>query len=402
MSESLRILIADDEPGLRSALLQVLEGRGHRVETASNGADALERIRTAGSDPYELLITDMHMPVMRGDELVRQLNLDGVPIEILAITGFGDKELVVDLLRHGVREYIDKPFTVVDFLARLDSAVIRVLERRVATAHSSHLVNKVASLSSELARAQKGPEAESRSALEPIAPADLTDLPERIPGLRHALRSRPLNMLGGDFLGMNASDGGYDLLLAEVAGHDVGASIVTTLIRTMFETDRGIGQDGTSFLRNLNAGLVEFGSERMVTACHVRIVPTSRRIEMVTAAHTAPLLVHAESGPYRDPPSCWGDPLGISREIALEAWSGEFLPQDRLFLFSDGMEAVSHLDASSGKWRILGAEGIQAQAESAWNLPLDAAVEAIWQQALECCRFAPSDDLLLLGIELDG
>lgn len=71
---SLRILYADDMRQLRELMSQVLEGEGHYIETVEDGAQAFERL-TKPDAAFDLLITDHHMPVMNGLELVRQLRL---------------------------------------------------------------------------------------------------------------------------------------------------------------------------------------------------------------------------------------------------------------------------------------------------------------------------------------
>lgn len=72
----LRILYAEDMPELRDLVQIVLSREGHQVDTLPDGAQAFERLRT-GSPGYDLLITDHHMPLMNGLELVQQLREPG-------------------------------------------------------------------------------------------------------------------------------------------------------------------------------------------------------------------------------------------------------------------------------------------------------------------------------------
>lgn len=398
MSEAIRILVVDDEVSLRSALVQVLEGMGHVVKTASNGLEALRCIDEA-EEAIELLVTDVHMPGMRGDVLVRRLRENGSPPEILAMTGFGEKDLVVDLLRNGVGEYLDKPFSVADFVARVETIAIRVLERRIARAQSSHLTNRVVQLTGELARYQRGMESMKESFETAIdSYASLMELPKHVAGLNHASRLRALNYLGGDFIGISRVGEFVDVLVADVAGHDMGASYVTVLVKAFFENNREIGKDGPGFLRILNEGLLDHGSQKMVTACHARVDVRAGSLEISTCAHTAPILLRSGDGKAVEY-ECWGDPLGVTERIEIQSCRLQFGAGDRLFLFSDGIEGVSRYDPLTGKWMILGLDGIRERLESRCGTGLEEQVEDLWSLALETCRYSPDDDLLLLGIE---
>ncbi|HKB57424.1 MAG TPA: response regulator [Lacunisphaera sp.] len=101
---SLRILYAEDMPQLRELMSVALAGEGHHIETVSDGAEALERL-TKSHPAFDLLITDHHMPVMNGLELVRQLRLLPFPGKIIVFSSelsqaVHDKyrQLVVDLI----------------------------------------------------------------------------------------------------------------------------------------------------------------------------------------------------------------------------------------------------------------------------------------------------------------
>jgi CheY-like chemotaxis protein len=90
-----RILVVDDEPDLRFILRRIFEKAGHEVADAGHGAAALECVRR--SLP-ELVVTDMMMPVMDGQELIRRLRADPATaqIPILAVTGNGELAATAD------------------------------------------------------------------------------------------------------------------------------------------------------------------------------------------------------------------------------------------------------------------------------------------------------------------
>ncbi len=117
-----RILIVDDERGPRESLRMILSG-AYDVTTAGGGADALDLLRT---DDIDLVTVDLNMPGMKGDELMRTIRAEFPQTEIIIITGCGSIETAVEGIRHGVFDYLTKPFDVVQVTASVE----RALERR--------------------------------------------------------------------------------------------------------------------------------------------------------------------------------------------------------------------------------------------------------------------------------
>jgi len=123
MSEQTRILVIDDERGLREGCRRILESEGYAVDLAEDGQKGLERIK---QQPYDLLLIDLMMPVMGGLELmdeVQKLNLDVI---MVVITGFATIETAVDAMKHGAYDYVPKPFSPDQLIA----VVNRGLERQ--------------------------------------------------------------------------------------------------------------------------------------------------------------------------------------------------------------------------------------------------------------------------------
>jgi CheY-like chemotaxis protein len=83
----MRILVVDDEPMVRFLLVRFLEEEGHTVDEAADGIDALEHLNQR---PYDLLITDVHMPRMSGIDLVRALRRRGNHIPLVVMDSYPD------------------------------------------------------------------------------------------------------------------------------------------------------------------------------------------------------------------------------------------------------------------------------------------------------------------------
>jgi DNA-binding response OmpR family regulator len=126
-----RILLVDDEEAIRSALGRALAAEGYLVDMSATGADGLKR---ALADSYDLIILDLLLPSTDGRTVLRELLRDRPAQAVLVLSCLADVRCKVDCLEHGARDYLTKPFSLAELLARVriqlrgDSfgAVIRV------------------------------------------------------------------------------------------------------------------------------------------------------------------------------------------------------------------------------------------------------------------------------------
>jgi sigma-B regulation protein RsbU (phosphoserine phosphatase) len=118
---SKHILLAEDEEQTRTTFAMILRKASYTVTTAVDGSDALSQLMVLqkGDTPVDLLITDIKMQGLSGVQLIEQLAKLDIKVPILAITGYGDKELVIELMRLGCKEYVEKPFEAVELLERV-------------------------------------------------------------------------------------------------------------------------------------------------------------------------------------------------------------------------------------------------------------------------------------------
>ncbi|RMH04555.1 MAG: PAS domain-containing hybrid sensor histidine kinase/response regulator [Planctomycetota bacterium] len=116
-----RILLAEDEEGIRALLVQVLEQAGFRVEATADGQEALEALRAGGG--YDLLLSDVVLPRLGGIELARLARDEHPATAILLMTGF-QRGSPIDLDRLG-RQYdlLEKPFAPADLLDRIEAVL---------------------------------------------------------------------------------------------------------------------------------------------------------------------------------------------------------------------------------------------------------------------------------------
>jgi two-component system, NtrC family, response regulator AtoC len=103
-----RVLVADDEEGVRTFVAESLERDGHEVVQAADGEEAL---RAAREEPFDVVITDLHMPKMDGMSLVRTLRTEQPDVELIVLTAFGDVATAVEAMKLGVFDYLQKPLS---------------------------------------------------------------------------------------------------------------------------------------------------------------------------------------------------------------------------------------------------------------------------------------------------
>jgi len=114
-----RVLVVDDDPGVRYTLREILETADLDVREAADGAEALERLEAA---PCELVITDLRMPRIDGMELLRRLTARAPAPRVILITAHGSERQAVEAMKAGAFDYFRKPFEIDELLAVVQRA----------------------------------------------------------------------------------------------------------------------------------------------------------------------------------------------------------------------------------------------------------------------------------------
>ncbi len=120
-----RILVAEDEKQILRSLVTILECAGYRVDGAKDGHEAMDKALKAhgGSEPVDLLLTDIFMPGMTGLELIGKMRNRGLRFPVIAITGRGDDKMAAQLRKLGCLHFIDKPFEPDELLESVAEAL---------------------------------------------------------------------------------------------------------------------------------------------------------------------------------------------------------------------------------------------------------------------------------------
>lgn len=115
-----RILVVDDEQAVRDLLAKTLETADYEVDTAPDGATAIQYLNTNG---YDLLVTDLRMPGMDGLTVIREGRRKSADLPVIVITGYSSEASAIEAINLGVSGYLTKPFR----LPRVLQAAARAL-----------------------------------------------------------------------------------------------------------------------------------------------------------------------------------------------------------------------------------------------------------------------------------
>jgi DNA-binding NtrC family response regulator len=213
-----KVLVVDDDAGVRYTIREILESAGLEVAEAEDGAKALERIE---ADSFQLVITDLRMPKVDGLELLRRLAGHSPAPRTILITAHGSERHAVEAMKLGAYDYFRKPFEMDELLA----AVQRAVEAVRLSAENERLAGEL-NLSKSLVFASP---AMSRLAVlvARVAPRDVTVLlsGESGTGKERVAEAlvRASRRASKPFVRFNCAALTAELAEAELFGHSKGA-----------------------------------------------------------------------------------------------------------------------------------------------------------------------------------
>ncbi len=113
----LNVLVVDDEPAIRQVLSAAITKAGHTAESAASATEALAKL-SRGS--FDVVVSDIFMPVTDGIELLKQARAQGVEATFIMVTAFSSVDSAIEAIRAGAHDYISKPVRNEEILLRLD------------------------------------------------------------------------------------------------------------------------------------------------------------------------------------------------------------------------------------------------------------------------------------------
>ncbi|CCH48170.1 sensor histidine kinase [Pseudodesulfovibrio piezophilus] len=147
-----KVLLVDDEEGIRTVLSVAIADAGYTVVTAENGTEALSIL---SREPIQLIVTDIKMPGMDGLELLQKIKKLNHEAEVIMITGHGDMHSAIESLRLGAGDFITKPLHEAALEISLERALEKIQIREQLREYTENLEHLVLEKSKELVEAER-------------------------------------------------------------------------------------------------------------------------------------------------------------------------------------------------------------------------------------------------------
>ena len=213
------ILIVDDEKGIREGLRLFLKREGHQTFTAADGREALEILE---KNEIDLVISDLKMPRIDGDELLAFIKKDYAGVKVIILTGHGTVENAVESMRNGAYDFLIKPLN----LDKLGLIVKRALSQRQLEIDNRNLKKKLNVFSNQMI-GKSDKMIKIANLVEQVAPSKTSVLilgengvgKEVIANLIHDFSNRKNN----PFIKVHCAALSENLLESELFGHEKGA-----------------------------------------------------------------------------------------------------------------------------------------------------------------------------------
>jgi two-component system NtrC family response regulator len=219
--EGKRILIVEDDPGLRFTMTDILEGNGFAVTGADNGVEAIRRIH---DERFDVVVTDLRLPGKDGMEVLQAAREKAPPPSVVVMTGYASVESAVAAIKSGAEDYLTKPFPMEALLLLLR----KILRLRSLEEENRDLKRRILGRSQyeDLVGGSKAMRVVF-DLISVVAETDATVLVLGESGTGKELVARALHRRGkrkdGPFLALNCSAIPESLFEAELFGYEKGA-----------------------------------------------------------------------------------------------------------------------------------------------------------------------------------
>jgi serine phosphatase RsbU (regulator of sigma subunit) len=368
-----KVLVAEDEPGIALGLEDTLQLEGYEVEVVANGTNASQRVREGA---FDLILLDVMLPGKSGFDVCRELRASGSDIPIIFLTARTQEVDRVSGLDLGANDYVTKPFSPRELVARV-RGLLRFVE---SNRQDRKRLEKEIEAAAEVQRR--------------LFPSVLPD----IPGLDYAGFCQPALGVSGDYYDFfRLPSGCLALMVADVCGKGMPAALVAASLHAAVRahapaTDRNAG----ALVAQLNRLLYETtSSDRFVTMFYAVLNPADRTLTWSNAGHCAPLLFRRRRVSRLESQLM---PAGIAPEVAPLHDCLQLLPGDTLFLYSDGVPEICNVNEEEfGESRLVSI--IESNLHRPARELCTVAVESARAFGKEC---QPADDLTVVAAKVHG
>ena len=376
MSRHDRILVVDDDPGMRRAIERVLSP-AYRLSSVAGATDAMDLL---DRQDFDLALVDVRLKDGDGYSLCQAIRARRPETDVILITGSISEpdEKLFRSLEEGAFYFLFKPFDRRVLLALVERCLRLQRERDTKERFARALADDL-----EKARL-------FQHSLLPRAPVAAE-------GWRAEGRLLSCDALGGDFYLTQAVDGGLAVSVSDVVGHGVSAAMYAGMLRSTLDAARRRSADPDRVSRELLAGIDFFSGAACATLVYSLLLPDGR-IRFFSAGHPPLLWQRAGAGTIEQLASTGVLLNRLFRDRPLPAREIVMAPGDRLLLCTDGaFEARNPADQE------LGLDRLEAALSETRDLDLGDAVDALMSLVRAFCGGRPvMDDVTLVLVEREG
>ena len=321
-----KILVVDDEPDLellmRQRFRKQIRSGEYDFSFAQNGEDALQQL--TDDDGFEVLLTDLNMPVMDGLTLLDQMSrLPGHPQPVV-VSAYGDLPKIRAAMNRGAFDFLTKPIDFEDLETTILKAIVQVrLLKESSLAHK-----QVEAYRQELNLAN--------FIQQSILPQNFP----KIVGAELYARMLPARNVGGDFFDFFfLNDGRLGVVVGDVSGKGVSAAIFMALCRSLLRSIAGRGVSPGEAFEQTNRMICEDNrTDLFVTLFYGVLDLKTGQFDFATGGHNAPYQFSSDGRvsvlPTQD---ARGTIVGVVPEIAFTTATTHLQPGDGLLLYTDGV-----------------------------------------------------------------
>ena len=374
MTDSVRILVGEDQPEVQHALRLLLKNAGYLVDSAVTPAAILSSLE---SNKYDLLLMDLNYrrdttSGSEGLEVLGTLRQMKNPPPVVVMTAWGSIELAVQAMHLGARDFIQKPWE---------------------NSHLLHIVEKHIHLAGEERRVRIRQEYELEEAVkvqQRLLPAEFP----QVSGIEIAGGCRPAGAMAGDYFDVFQLGKKIGLCIADVIGKGLPAALMMSNLQAAVKVTAAEWIAPAELCERVNKLACRNGSvDKFISFFYATYDPHKRTLVYCNAGHNPPIIVRHRGEERRLHSS--DIVLGQRPDWTFRDTELQLEPGDRLVLYTDGItEAGSHDDNEFGEERLI------MTLRDNPNMPAKDLLETIVGQVANHCRNRFDDDATCLVISV--
>lgn len=384
---TVKILVVDDEPDLellmRQQFRKQIRSGEYAFSFAQNGEEALRHL--TADDGFEVMLTDLNMPVMDGLALLDQVNHLVHHPQPVVVSAYGDLPKIRAAMNRGAFDFLTKPIDFTD----LETTIRKALEQMRLVKESSFAQKQVAAFRHELGLAH--------SIQQSMLPQEFPN----VPGLELYARMLPARNVGGDFFDFFfLKDGRLGVVIGDVSGKGVAAAIFMAICRSLLRSIAAQGLLPGEAVEETNRLICEDNrTDLFVTLFYGILNRETGRFDFASAGHNTPYQF-SRGGDVAMLPTdqAVGTVVGVVAGGSYSTASLYLQPGDGLLLYTDGVTEARNAENRMYAERKLEAFLRQASAGSAREI-IDGLVGDVETFANGA---AQSDDLTVLALRFTG